>query len=142
MNDCISIEDYRRLHKNGKSGLAVDKKRNKYFAEKVTVDGIVFDSGHEAERYIQLKLFVAAGVIKNLRLQVPFRIEVNSIRICTYKADFVYEEAGSEIVEDAKGKATRIYNLKKRLMKAILGITIKEYKKADKPPRRKRRATR
>jgi hypothetical protein len=41
-------------------------------------------------------------------------------------ADFAYKRNGEEIVEDAKGKATELYRIKKALMLAVLGIEIVE----------------
>ncbi len=47
-----------------------------------------------------------------------------------YRADFVYEElrkgVWSEVVEDVKGFLTPMYRLKRKLMKAIYGIDIRE----------------
>lgn len=47
-------------------------KKSKYGAVKTEIDGIVFDSKHEAKRYQELWLLEQAGEITNLRLQVPF----------------------------------------------------------------------
>jgi hypothetical protein len=53
---------------------------------------------------------------------------VNNQVICTYTADFRYEESGEAIVEDVKSRPTmtQVYRLKKKLMKAIYDIDIKE----------------
>lgn len=69
-----------------------------------------------------------AGLISNLRLQVPYQITVNGMKVCKYVADFVYEDKGVEIVEDVKGMKTPIYNLKKKLMKAVFGVVVSEVK--------------
>lgn len=108
--------------------------RTKFRAVKTTVDGVTFDSKFEAHRYGELKLLEKAGLIRNLNTQVPFSIVVNAQLICKYVADFTYQEreefgAGESwqlIVEDAKGVRTPVYRLKAKLMKAVLGITIKE----------------
>lgn len=103
-------------------------KKNKYHAKKMEVDGHVFDSAHEAKRYGELRYELLAGNIQNLRLQVPYILIPKSEyggRI-EYISDFVYEENGREIVEDAKGVRTPVYKLKKRLMAEIYGIKIKE----------------
>ena len=47
-------------------------------------------------------------------------------RATTYVADFVYEQDGKTIVEDTKGFRTKEYELKKKMMRAFLGIEIKE----------------
>ena len=104
-------------------------KKSKYGAVKTEVDGIVFDSKHEAKRYQELRLLEQAGEIINLRLQVPFELIPKSkygmpIR---YIADFMYNDLnGQLIVEDAKGVKTPVYRLKRRLMAELKGIEIKE----------------
>lgn len=45
---------------------------SKYHAQKTVVNGIAFDSKKEASRYIQLSMMQKAGMIDDLRLQVPF----------------------------------------------------------------------
>ena len=99
---------------------------NKYRNVKTEVDGIVFHSKREAARYTDLKLLERAGQIKDLRIQVPFLFELNDVRICKYFADFVYRENGKEIVEDCKGKRTKDYMIKRKLMKAFFAIEILE----------------
>lgn len=107
--------------------LGVEKKRNgKYNAKKVTIDGIEFDSTWEGQRYSQLKVLEKAGEITDLQLQVKMSIDVNGVHICKYIADFVYFENGEKVVEDAKGVKTAIYRQKKKLIKAIYGIDIRE----------------
>jgi hypothetical protein len=104
--------------------------RRKYHNEPTEVDGIHFGSKKEASRYEQLKLCQMAGIVRNLKLQVPYKLKVNGLLVCTYKADFVYEDKfGSrwkEIIEDVKGMRTREYIIKRKLMKAIYGIEIRE----------------
>lgn len=101
-------------------------RHSKFNAKKTTVDGIVFDSVWESKRYSALKILEKTGDITDLELQVPFVLEVNDVKICTYKADFVYQQDGERVVEDAKGVKTPEYILKKKLMKAVYGIEIKE----------------
>lgn len=100
--------------------------RNKYRAIKAVVDGITFDSKKEARRYGQLKLLARAGKISELKLQPRFDLIVNGCKCGFYKADFEYIEDGKRVVEDVKGMKTPIYNLKKKLVKAIYGIDIFE----------------
>ena len=114
------------LAKRGQEFVADLAKVSKYRNVKTEVDGIVFDSGREAKRWGELQLLERAGAITELRRQVPYAFRVNQVTICTYKADFVYRENGREIVEDAKGKATDVYVIKRKLMKAFFGITILE----------------
>jgi hypothetical protein len=70
------------------------------------------------------------GELRDIRLQVSYRLEFNGVLICRYHADFVYEErtkgAWAEVVEDVKGFKTPAYKLKKKLMRACHNIEIRE----------------
>jgi hypothetical protein len=85
-------------------------------------------------RYSQLKLYEKGGLIKDLRLQVPYElipklvINGKTERAIKYVADFVYIDTvnSKEIVEDCKGMRLDVYKIKYRLMKQIHGIDIKE----------------
>jgi hypothetical protein len=92
------------------------------------VDGILFHSGKEARRYVELRGMERAGIIRDLELQPRYRLEFNGERICDYIADFRYHdnERRADIVEDVKGVRTEVYKLKKRLMKALLDIEVEE----------------
>lgn len=101
---------------------------NKY-RNKITVyDGIRFASKKEAKRYTELKLLAQLGAIQALELQVPFVLvpKQPGERECKYIADFVYTDNGERIVEDCKGKKTREYIIKRKLMRWVHGITILE----------------
>jgi len=113
----VAIKQFLFLQKNPK---------NKYRAIQTTVDGIKFHSGKEANRYLELKLLQRAGEISDLKLQIPFELWVNEIKICKYIADFAYKEKGKLVVEDSKGVLTDTYKLKKKLMKAIYNIEVLE----------------
>ncbi len=104
------------------------RRGNKFNAVRTSVDGIVFDSKREAQRYIDLCILRRAGEIRDLELQTRYVLEVNGQRITTYRADFKYfDERTKEVtVEDCKGHKTREYIIKKKLMKAILGVQILE----------------
>jgi Protein of unknown function (DUF1064) len=113
-------------------------KATKYRNVKTEVDGITFDSKLEAHRYTELKLMQMAGQIRKLEWQRPFSLNVNDIHVCDYVADFVYQrvervapdaEAWQRVVEDAKGVRTAVYAIKKKLMRACLGIDIIEIRK-------------
>lgn len=121
----------------------------KYGSKKITLDGIVFDSRKEANRYCELKLLARSGKISNLELQKVFELipaqyeETGEVytrgekkgqpkrgkcleQAVTYKADFVYEENGKTVVEDTKGFKTKDYIIKRKLMLYIHGIRVKE----------------
>ena len=124
----------------------------KYNATKCVVDGITFDSKHEANRYCELRLLQKGGVISDLRLQVEFELipaqyEPDTVTItktgkekivkgrcierkCSYLADFVYTDnkTGETVVEDTKSPATRTkeYIIKRKLMLYKYRIRIRE----------------
>lgn len=108
--------------------------KSKYQAKPTTrqVNGaeVRFASLKEARVYDSLKLLEAAGRIRDLRLQVPYPIEVDGRLVCRYIADFTFEEyQGGEwrpVVADAKGYPTPVYRLKRKLMAIVLGIDIRE----------------
>lgn len=102
------------------------KRRNKYGNVRTEVDGIKFHSRKEATRYQVLAEEARLGLIMDLRLQVPFKLEFGGVLICKYIADFVYTRDGQVVIEDVKGRVTDVYKLKKKMMKIILGIEILE----------------
>jgi len=89
------------------------------------IDGIKFRSKLEGTRYLQLKMMLNAGLIHELKMQVPFDLQVNGIHITRYIADFVvtYPD-GTVVVEDTKGVETEAFRIKKNLMLATRGIEI------------------
>lgn len=120
-------------------------RKSKYGNRKIEVDGIIFDSVKEANRYKELKLLERAGKIKDLQLQVKF-ILIPSLyetvrvtktgkvkdklveRECSYKADFVYTDTETKqmTVEDCKGFRTKEYVIKRKLMFWLHNIKINE----------------
>lgn len=101
-------------------------RRNKYGNRRAEVDGIRFDSQKEARYYEELMLRYRAGDLKLVLLQVPF-ILPGPVR---YYADFLtIDNDGRFEVIDVKSEATRknrVYINKKKQMKAVWGIEIKE----------------
>ncbi len=124
-------------------------------AERVAESGktIKFDSQKEARRYDELMLMLKAGKIRDLKLQPQFTLqeayttpEGNRVRAIRYDADFSYyvlavelyaddgggstkaEKEWKYVVEDVKSKATktRVYAVKKKLMRERFGIEIQE----------------
>ena len=121
--------------------------KNKYGNRKVTIDGHTFDSKKEANYYLYLMELERRGEIRDLRLQVPYEIipAIYETRIkhlktkdkeerklvqkaVHYMADFVFTvvSSGKEEVVDTKGFRTEAYKLKKKMMRAFLGIEIQE----------------
>ena len=111
-------------------------RETKYRSQKITVDGITFDSVKEANRYQELRMLERAGEIRDLQRQVPFVViptqrDENGKLIekeVRYVADFTYIEKGklTRTVEDVKGMRTREYVLKRKMLLWRLGIRIRE----------------
>lgn len=117
---------------------------NKYGSRKREYKGMVFDSGRELRRYQELELLLRAGKISDLRCQVrydlvPEQREPDKIgprggvrrgklleKPVYYVADFVYQQDGETVVEDAKGHRTRDYIIKRKLMLWVHGIRVRE----------------
>ena len=118
----MNIQDYKKYM------VWVKPKQSKYHNKKVIVDGMKFDSQKEYSRWCELQLLERSGKIKELHRQVKFELipKQDGERSCSYIADFVYRENGMLIVEDAKGKNTEVYKIKKKLMLQRYGIKIKE----------------
>ena len=106
-------------------------KTNKYHAEKSGG----YASRKEHRRANELRLMQRAGLISNLREQVPYELIPTQRgadgkvieRACSYIADFVYDtKDGKHIVEDTKGVRTDVYRIKRKLMHLVYGIRITE----------------
>ena len=102
-------------------------KRSKYGNRRVEIDGIWFDSQHEANFYMELMLRVKAGELKTVCRQVKFDLPGGIVYIAdfvTIRPDFTVEG-----VYDAKSPITRqnrTYINKKKQMKACWEIEIRE----------------
>jgi hypothetical protein len=87
-----------------------------------TVDGIVFDSKAEANRYRELRLMERIGAISDLERQPEFEIipafeyRGKKERAVKYRADFRYCENGQVVIEDVKGHRTDVYRIKRKLL--------------------------
>jgi hypothetical protein len=109
---------------------------SKYKAQPTVIDNIRFASKAEARRYMELKLLVRAGEIKELELQPKFPLYVTRRRggdlhkVCDYIADFRYRQGpnGVLVIEDVKSKPTKtaVYRLKKKMFESQYGIQITE----------------
>lgn len=121
----MNVEDYKKLVNKTKS--------SKFNNVKSEIDGHKFDSKKESEFYGSLKIKKQAGLIKDFKMQVPYEIIINNIRIANYFLDFLVENNDGTIEYiDIKGKdkktnkfiKTGVFALKKRLVEAIYGIKI------------------
>ena len=100
----------------------------KYHSRKTEVNGIMFDSKLEAERYVQLRLLQKAGEISDLKLKPQFQIFMGYTDSETgerhgsryYEADFKYLDLATHcvIVEDTKGIETDVFRLKWELVQS------------------------
>lgn len=126
------------------------KGRSKYGNKKCVYEGMTFDSKKEMARYIFLKEAEMRGEISDLRRQVRFELlpsvhEEYEVELKTktikktrvvqqavyYRSDFCYIKDGVEVVEDVKASPKKsvldkTYILKKKMMKSLKGIDIKE----------------
>jgi hypothetical protein len=120
----LSEEDYQQIMKGrGLKSSEKLKKPSKYKNERVTVDGIKFDSRKVANRYCELKLLRADGAVKNFTRQVPFDLP-GGIR---YFLDFmVWWDDGHISYEDTKGVRTDVYIMKKKQVEELYPIKIEE----------------
>jgi hypothetical protein len=113
---------------------------NKYQARSVRVDGILFDSQREADRYQELKLLAQAGRISSIEIHPGFPLIVKELHrvdgpeilhtVGMYHADFRYRDhrSGAWVVEDVKSQPTKTeaYKLRKKIVEAVHGVTIVE----------------
>lgn len=114
---------------------------NKYGAKRVGNHA----SKKEHYRAEELKIMERAGLISDLREQVPFTlipaqyIECDTTpnrkpirscleKSCKYIADFIYVDNATwqTVVEDTKGVRTKEYIIKRKLMLWVHGIRIRE----------------
>lgn len=111
--------------------------RSKWGNKKTLCAGILFDSGHEADRYLELTARQELGEIRDLELQPQFGIfacEMSSgrgIQVASFKADFRYFDIAESRtrIEDAKSDATKgetAYRLRKKIVEACHGIVVEE----------------
>lgn len=106
-------------------------KKSKYGNKKVMLEGVMFDSVAEANRWSVLRIMEKAGEITDLQRQVPFAITApNGELICTYRCDAAYWHVQKKrrVIEDTKGVETDLFKLKKKLMRIFLGIEIEVVK--------------
>lgn len=99
---------------------------SKYRSRKTEVDGILFDSKKEAERYKTLSALQKEGKIDHLTPQKEFELlpscryeGMPMERAVKYRVDFYYydEELQRMVAEDVKGFRTKDYIIKRKLFK-------------------------
>lgn len=118
---CASLNEHLFIGYNKNS------KSSKYGNVKVEFDGIKFDSKKECSRYLELRMLLRIGEIRELMLQVPFELNEGGTHSFKYIADFTYylTKCNTFVVEDVKGFKTKLFEKKERLMLKLHGIKIK-----------------
>lgn len=99
---------------------------SKYGNRKVEAEGFKFDSQAEYKRFTALRLLVLGNYISDLEVHPRFPLVVNGVKVGTYIGDFRYTENGQSATEDVKGVKTAVYQLKKKLVKALYNVDIVE----------------
>lgn len=110
-----------------------EPKKSKYRnqpTERVLANGevITFDSKKEARYFDELMALQSAGVVRNVRLQVQFLLKPaytdaytgERFRAINYLADFTFDKLADgewkHHIVDCKGKKTKEYELKRKIM--------------------------
>lgn len=110
-------------------------KGHKYFAHKVDIDGMKFDSKKEYNDWLGLCELEKEGKISNLERQVKIEILPRQttpegkflFHPLRYVADFRYTDKDGKVhVVDSKGYKTEEYKLKKKMVYFRTGILIEE----------------
>ena len=108
---------------------------SEYFGDKVAKDSKYaneragkYASIHEEQVARNLWVLADRGIITDLQEQVRFLLVPGDgkLRPITYIADFVWTEDGKRVIADAKGFKTAIYRIKKKLLKLLHGLEIRE----------------
>jgi hypothetical protein len=92
------------------------------------IDGFTFRDSKEARRYVDLKINERLGKISALEVHKLYKLYVNGLFIDTYTASFEYWDvlAKRKVTEDAARFRPDVYHIKRKLMRACLGIDILE----------------
>jgi hypothetical protein len=87
-------------------------------------------SDPQVERCHQLIRMAGLGMITNLRFEVPIKLVVKGVHICTYRMDAIYtvpdaRHGGERTVhEEVKGMPTPEYILKRKLHDALAPVPV------------------
>lgn len=116
----MSEQEYDELLK--RQGKTPEKKsKTKYCNRRPKVDGILFDSQLEADKYGEFKLQLKTGEIAGFCLQPIFVLQEGfaGTHPITYRADFViFRVDGTFEILDMKGMETEVFKLKYKQFKA------------------------
>ena len=113
-----------------------ETKRSKYRNQVTVYDGNSYQSKAEAQyaKYLDVQKVAKkeSDRVVSWKRQVKFPIEVNGNHICNYLLDFEvsYADGHKEYIDVKgyqKGVAYNLFTIKKKLVEAIYGITIREH---------------
>jgi hypothetical protein len=99
----------------------IEKRYNKFKAERQTFDGRSYHSKKEADYAVNLAWKLKIGEIKEVIPQYKLDLRVNGKHITNYFIDFkvIYSDGHVELAE-VKGFETDLWQLKWRLTEALL----------------------
>lgn len=106
--------------------MGLKPKKSKFKNIRTVIDGVSFPSKAEGNYYSLLKLREKAGEVANVEMQKPYAFTYEGKLICTYRADFVFDDLheNRHRVVDVKGFQTPEFKLKKKMMWAWYGIEV------------------
>jgi hypothetical protein len=113
------------------SGPTSGKSASKYKSKITEYKGVKYHSKKEAKYAMNLDLLQQSGSVEYWKGQITMQITVNGEKICKYICDFFVKFTdGTTSYVDVKGMKTgaayEMFKLKKKLVKATLGIEITE----------------
>ena len=115
------------MKKNKKEQTTTTNNPGRIIHKKAEIDGYIFDSKLEANRYKYLKQLQEQGIISKLAIHPAYELQAKFTdnegvfqRAITYVADFEYFKDNFKIVEDVKSDFTaknETFKIKKKLFK-------------------------
>lgn len=113
--ETLTTEQYKALGTGGQTFHGILRNANPRI-----VNGKVFASATEADRYVDLFLLERSGAITKLETEIKkkrFDLRINGVKVGHYTADFVYLEKDQRVIEEVKRK--RISDAEKFRLKVI-----------------------
>ena len=88
--------------------MAGQYRKNKYGNKKTVYNGIKYDSKKEAEYAFRLDVLKKSGEVNRWERQINYKLEVQGIKICSYRLDFkvYYSDGRIEYVDVLPRTAT------------------------------------
>jgi hypothetical protein len=103
--------------------------KNKYKSIPNEYNGVTYHSTKEADYAMRLDYLIKSKVVERWERQITFALGINGVLITKYRLDFkVWYSDGSikfiDVKGYKKGQAFTMFQMKQRLMKAILDIDV------------------